>query len=438
MNLRERLLPLTIKNAAALPFYRRHWCLDAPPAAQTVEDLGALPTLTKRTYRNSYMNDFDHTDSHFVTHSTGTTGELTYRHRSREEALFIERLLQRPAESPDAAPEVGIVLRNAFHGMTMPIPGRGVSVPASARNPVQRRQCIQMLQHPFRVHGSTVPVTWLTGQAADIAVLAESLYAEEVDPAALPLRGLTLLGAVDQCLRSYLRSAFAVDVDERFSSSEIFGGATRRTGSDFFETDPYVVAEVTDATGLPVAPGEIGQLTWTELHPFVQMQPLIRYLTGDVVELVEETSPGQIRFRWLGRSAQCATVAGTGGDDITLGFLPLADAVGDLPTVVRPIDADQHSNRFGDVGLPAIELSGDDPRSVVVRVRIAFEPRFHRGATHQIVERIWSYLAAAGADVTATIELHSGTGWAGPPFEGSGRPRLRIGPARSTADPPAV
>ena len=76
--------------------------------------------------------------------------------------------------------------------------------------------------------------------------------------------------------------------------------------------DEGVIVEiVTPGTGIPVTPGEVGEVVVTTLNPDY---PLIRFATGDMSATIEGTSPcGRTNIRikgWMGRADQTTKVKG--------------------------------------------------------------------------------------------------------------------------------
>jgi phenylacetate-coenzyme A ligase PaaK-like adenylate-forming protein len=407
----ERFLRATIANGLKQRFYRLLWAEIDVARIQTPADLSVLPCVTKEMYRNDYMDHFDHRHSHFLSHSTGTTGPLTFRHRSRLEAEIVSLLLTPTEVAP--VPRVGIVLEaasaRAYHGSPMPVPESTVSIPAGTRNEIQLRQCVEMLTASFRLHGRELRPSYLQGRATDVALVAHALRMHGVDPTRLALDEVTTMAVVDEGLRQFLRRSLAVPVQERFSCSEIFGGAVRMDGQDFFVTDPFVIAEVSDESGHSVGDGAVGRLTMTELYPFVQIQPLIRYLTGDVVERVGSPAPGQIAFRWLGRIDQCVTLQ-TAAEASFIAYRPLIDALGQLPAVARRDVYPDSNVRFGGVGIPRVEISKVSESEVLVRVGMSVSPFFYPNPAQEVIDTSWAAIHAMGAagDIAITVELFAG------------------------------
>jgi len=76
--------------------------------------------------------------------------------------------------------------------------------------------------------------------------------------------------------------------------------------------DEGVIVEIViPGTGIPVAPGEVGEVVVTSLNPYY---PLIRFATGDLSAVMAGTSPcGRTNIRikgWMGRADQTTKIKG--------------------------------------------------------------------------------------------------------------------------------
>jgi hypothetical protein len=104
--------------------------------------------------------------------------------------------------------------------------------------------------------------------------------------------------------RQLFERAFRCRVLDRFGMSEVFGGASESAQCGWYHFDPCVIPEVVLASSRqPITEG-IGVLLLTSLFPFQEAQPMVRYHTGDLVEVTHTRSsrPGELAIRPLGRA----------------------------------------------------------------------------------------------------------------------------------------
>jgi phenylacetate-coenzyme A ligase PaaK-like adenylate-forming protein len=120
--------------------------------------------------------------------------------------------------------------------------------------------------------------------------------------------------------------------------------------------------------------GGRGALVVTAFHPYVQLEPRIRYRPGDVVELSREPCPvwGELGFRPLGRENRCLV---TDGEIISPAdcFCSLADlpqvAVVSEPEVPGALDG-----HYDEAGSPRFSLRRGNDR-IELHVELRFAPR---------------------------------------------------------------
>jgi hypothetical protein len=395
-NLREALLPFTIRNAIGLPFYAKFWEGINVDEVLLPRDLRRLPTLSKVKYRQSMMFDPSSVvGAEYISHSTGTTGEVTWRHRTAAEAAIINELFGY-GDEPTEGRQLALIIRYDRHGMSMPVPGRVRSIPIGLSDDAELKQSVKMLTAKYHFAEGDLRPTILVGSGPDLAILAHAFLETHTPPDESDIRLLQVLGVVDAGLYKFLHSAFnGAEVIERFSLSEIFGGATKQWPATSFLLDPHVVGEVVDESGAPVAPGGVGELVLTELFPFVQTQPLIRYRTGDVVLLVNEEDD-RFEFEWWGRRHQCLMAHLNNIPSWVLGYRPVLDWLGLEPIVAR------HSYRTYltsitsvDFDLPCVSLSLE-PDSVVVKIDIGLRinPWFEPETVQRFSNELWAALKA--------------------------------------------
>lgn len=411
-DLRTKLLPFTIQNARAKRFYREHWAGHNVDAVVDLASLSAIPTLSKEQYRSGFMLDFDDAgDSHFVSHSTGTTGLLTWRHRSLTEAAVVSELLGAATQMPrpGAAPRVALVLTAQFHGMPFPIPGGQLAIPGATYGDRELSHCVEMLQMTYRVHGHRIRPSVVMGTAEDTSLLVQALHDHDVDTLGLGIEAVFASGYVDPGMRQFIESAFGAPIIGRFSLSEILGSATYDADLDAYRLDPYVIGEVVDEAGRQLPPGGVGELTLTELFPLVQMQPMIRYRTGDIVERVGPQD--DMAFSWWGRRNQ--SVATRSGDDLRwrFGFRHVADILARHPSVdrhsIRPGLETVRTTKVGNLRFEVVPQNDGEDLGLDVTVWLRHVPELHPDSTQQIAESLESALSEfVGAEAPLKMRLH--------------------------------
>ena len=153
--------------------------------------------------------------------------------------------------------------------------------------------------------------------------------------------GSTAYAGTPDYLKVILEKADAMGVDLKITKAAVGGGAlfpslrafyqergitclqsyaTADLGNIAYESpameglivDEQVIVEiVTPGTGIPVAPGEVGEVVVTTLNPDY---PLIRFATGDLSAVLEGESPcGRTNMRikgWMGRADQTTKIKG--------------------------------------------------------------------------------------------------------------------------------
>lgn len=344
------------------------------------------------------------TASH-CTHSTGTSGALTWRHRNQAEIELINRVFASHNDRRDA----GLVLAMRYnrHGMSLPIAGRSPVLPAGLTDDIELSQLIEMLDAELTVLGAARRATTLHGQAEDVAVLAQALLEKGRAQAGRSIERVVLGGRVNRTVAALVALAFphAVQI-ERYSLSEVLGGASRVVPNSFLRLDDHVIGEVVSPDGSPTPPGSPGELTLTELFPLVQLQPLIRYRTGDIVEAGGAGDLYSGGFRWLGRYGDCLP----GPDGWLLRMSLLLDWLAERPSVARLSHRPNLRSVVSlDVSEPCLRVSRPEAATVEVLIGLRTNPWLDEPAAIDLVSALWTILpnvlVAAATSMTARVGL---------------------------------
>lgn len=205
-----------------------------------------------------------------VSHTTGTTGRVTWRHRTRAEAAVIAKLFgSRPDLRED--PRFGISIRYNRHGMEMPVPGVGTMVPVSLSEDVDVRQVLELLQVGCVLHGVRRHPSVLAGGGMDVAIIARAIVEAGFADAAARIDRVLVGGHLPKAIRATVERALPqATISGHYSLAEVFGGASSLPDGSGYLTEAHVIAEVLDDDdadaggvvrrahphgGLPVRPG---------------------------------------------------------------------------------------------------------------------------------------------------------------------------------------
>lgn len=171
---RRLLIRRTLENASLIPFYQEHWNEVLSGRYLQDLDLTDFPMLDKSKYRERYMFDTRSlTEASLVTHTSGTSGELTWRHRTNIEAGVVatvfEKLLTHNVERP-----LVLSVQYGRHGMGMPMPSNCDVFPIALSDETELLQAIAATRTPFHIGGTPRFPTVLTGGVQHIALLAQA------------------------------------------------------------------------------------------------------------------------------------------------------------------------------------------------------------------------------------------------------------------------
>lgn len=293
-----------------------------------------------------------------IQHTTGTTGSFLQIYRGPAEQAFVWQFVaaQIQATPEPAVRRFHLVLANAYHGTLTPVPSRAYMASVGVHDQAQASQARQVLEASYALPGIESRVGVVSGTERMVKALTAYLAADGFDFASSPVRRIDLYGGhVTARRKAMLADMWQAEVTDHYSLTEMFGGATEIGLGGPWIFDPHVIAEaVHPRTHRPIGKGEVGVLLLTSLYPFTQQMPLIRYVTGDLVEVVEPADhPGGLQVRYCGRTTR--SIIDASGETVRPLLLsgPLYAAVEALADVAI-------SPRFPDLGAGlGLELTGD-------------------------------------------------------------------------------
>ncbi len=380
------------------PFYRARFADVA--AFSGLEDLPRLPVLFRRDVIEHHgALRCDASLPSAIQHTTGTTGAFLQLYRSAAEQAFIWEFFsaQLQASAPEGVRPLHLNLVNAYHGTLLNVPSRAYVLPVGVFDRAQASQARGVIERTYDLPGIEPRVSVVSGTERMVMALTAYLMADGFDLAKSPVRTIALFGGhVPLSRKRLLSRLWQAHVRDQYSLTEIFGGARECGIGGPWIFDPHVVPEVVHPRTLqPISRG-IGVLLLTGLYPFVQQMPLVRYFTGDLVEvLAEPDSPGGLQISYVGRLAR--SVLDDSGPDVEPLLLsgPLYEALVDTPDVAV-------SPRFPDLQAGAgLELTGDlhydvhhkpaadgAPEQITVRLGMRYAPWMYTDRVAEVVDRL--------------------------------------------------
>ncbi|MET0135037.1 MAG: hypothetical protein ABW215_15765 [Kibdelosporangium sp.] len=403
--LREALLAGTIEHAWQTDYYRGLWADAEPLTVRTVADLARLPVISK-TGPDGGAAAIGHPDRvpAVALHSSGTTGAPFIRYRSAEEiealadlhAKLNERVRARSGDDSQIVHLTTVSARHHGNVLGTVATDRGLTLSMASDKDLAR--AVDLLRRGPLFPDLPEPKVQLSGSPDDLVVLVCALT--EAGMSGLVVHNVVVIGDyLSRLHREYLARALpGARVIHRYSLSEITGGATACDRCSSFHFDSYVLPEVVALDDdQPIAAG-LGRLVLTELYPFSQYQPMVRYDTGDLVELVRSPcEPAEVSMILAGRRAHAPMVRDRGATRVVYRPIALREALEALPDVARaPLNPKLGSFRDvpGSAPLARVEFQAGDGGlgKVVLTVVIAFPPHLYP-----------EHLARARAAITTAV-----------------------------------
>jgi phenylacetate-coenzyme A ligase PaaK-like adenylate-forming protein len=256
------------------------------------------------------------------------------------------------------------------------MPGIGMTFVAGVTDDTLIQDARRLLESRFPIRGHDSRISILSGLPHHVLLLTSHLIEQGVDLRALRMGGITITGGyVAMNWLRFLADSWRCIVHDRLTLTEAIGGASRVPGTDVYVLDPHIVGEVVDVDAEHPSEGPVGQLVLTNLHPFVQMQPLIRYAVGDLVRRMPGAGP--LRFQFLGKVRNCVSRRSRGRRQWLIFSARLNDLVSALPDVnvhewfsnVRVV----HDRTIGSLPVLSVTHTERDGR---LAIRVAMELRY--------------------------------------------------------------
>lgn len=364
LGFRDRQLGPTLTLAARHPFYREHWGGHPVTGADAWSLLAALPP----TERRHLVDDLapvlvDGDEIVGVGFSSGSTGSMVTRYfTARERTLSGALVAAGVPRAGGATKPLRLDFISTWHGIGGSEPSGAVLVPGTVVDDEHVERTIGMLRARFTAPGIAERVSVLSGGIAGVHAFTRYLVDNRIPAGEFEVGVVGLFGGyLGRRRRDWLGEYWRCPVIDSFSVSECNGKALVCPDCGHLTFDPQLVAQTLALDSDDVVTEGTGRLALTELYPFGIAQPIIKYVTNDLVEILDETSACRAgHVGGLRRVGRLETSILAGVDGVTTVLVPsqvLYDAF-DRPGVWR---ADPNSTlrgvRVNDLGQPYVRAA---------------------------------------------------------------------------------
>lgn len=400
--LQNVLLARTLEHAHRTT---RFYADDPRYAAWQPGPVGAAPRLDSlplldRACVSARSHDFIANDvtARSICHTSGTTGAPLDVYKSFQEVEFIQTFfstLFRPIRAALSSVPLVLTFPNFHHGVPVPMPGIGMTFVGGVTDDTLIRDARRQIDTNYAIPGHDERISIISGLHHYLLIFTSYLIEQGVDPASYRMRAINVTGGhlPPQWLQ-FLERSWRCPINDRFTLTEVIGGASRLPGTDIFALDPQIVGEIVDPDTAQAIDQGVGLLALTNLHPFVQMQPLIRYLTGDLVQRVAD--PAGLRFRFLGKVKNAVARTRDGRREWLVFSACLVDALAEFPDVAV---YDWFSNlrsvsdrTLGSYPAFSIEAHDDARFEIHIVIELRYAPHTRPGRIGQLRDAVMTEL----------------------------------------------
>lgn len=401
------LLPGTLESARRTPFYRELWASTdmSEPSLAVLEQLPVVDkTMVREAGARAQVRRGLVCNEVFT---SGTTGVPLVTVRGDREQRSIRDFSLRVLADHGGRPLLrGLQINNPYHGYEVGVP-----------SPVHFHRIsiydAQSFAHGRRVIGATHQdegveerCTIVVGLERCLRAFARYLADDGLPPEASLARVVSYSQYLTGPWRAEFEEVFGCGVTDRYSLTEVFGGATECGTCHWWHPDPVVVAEVIGWSSGQVLREGVGVLLLTALYPFQEAQPMVRYSTGDLVRVTHERScrPGVPSIQPLGRARYGVRQPGT--DTCLVTPVSVLEAVDVRPEVARTPrfrDAAQVADPWA-VGHPKYRLAQRETGGVVeILVELEFGASVHAARRRAVEETVAAEIEAANPPLATAM-----------------------------------
>jgi len=334
---RVQMLEATLRHAVANTRYYKDAFAGLRLDIESLDDLERFPLLQRDTLARSGTDLLvEGTLPEYVGITSGTTfsdsnrAPLLHYQTEDEHAAWIDVYASLRKESGNEQP---LMLR-------LTDPDRGVEIAGAFRgcfslpleNPYHFELIISLLRREWSFPGCTARIMSLSGVLDSLQLLTLCCMEKGLDPKQFNIRLISSSGwQMTSRWRGLLENYWQAEVQDVYGLSEAPGMfASRCTLCSHYHFSPLSIIEVLRLDDNRAVTHGPGRIVVTCLLPIARAQPIIRYDSGDVID-VTGACEGRLSFDYVGRKSQLIVLPGPNGPLPVLSPLIVTEVLDSLP-----------------------------------------------------------------------------------------------------------
>ena len=387
---------------AQIPYYRERVERYGVPI-ETLAALGQLPVVTPEAFTSDPRAFSSGVSSPEVTtFSSATTGDIgRIRWRSFAELDAMRSFFERSKLTGSG--DLTLWIHAFDQGAPNLVPGADNVICVPFLLPWHYEYIFRLLEEGWEGPLGRRRVNRLMGFSPALRILTVYLSDRGAFPETFGIKSLEGGGSIQPWVwRRRLQDAWGAPYQDLYGLSEVVGSESRSCpvcgAYHFFQP---VITEVVDlVSGVPIQDG-VGELLLTELTPYAQLQLLVRYRTGDLVEIAPRCmiSPFGIRFR--GRLQHSVVIEREKGAPVVLGALQVGEICAELSDVAE--DQLSWADWAHDVGPPRFKLTCKG-RAARIAVELRYDPGLHKKAAASLRQTLHTTIARSIRGLGVALE----------------------------------
>ena len=399
LDLLKDTLSFAVKH---IPYYRRRSKVYSVPI-NNLSDLSKLPFVEPDEFVKNpqrFVSSKKWPDA--VSYSSSTTGDIGRpRWHSEKEFQAYFEFCRRMGWTGVDMMSLSIHPFDQGPAPSFPDDIRAVAVPLLV--PWHYEKIHRILRDGWEAPDGFHKVHHMHGFSPGLRILTEWFRQREIDPASFGIQLLEGYGSIQpEVWRRRLEKTWNARYIDRYGLSEIkHSSGVECADCGAYHFLPLVITEVVDIkTRKPVQEG-IGIMVFTELYPFAQLQVLVRYWTGDIVEIAPACSHSSFGVRFLGRLLQSVVYRHPRAKPVVVGSLQVGEVCAEFPDIA--LSQISWADWAKDVGCPRFELSSEDSK-LIIRVELRYSPELFPDRVREIKAHLGSALTEKVKDLGSAVK----------------------------------